>query len=44
MVWDYEATVRRIAMPQDDMAAALSIALVTELLEDPDGLSSGDAR
>jgi len=44
MIGDYEATVRRIAMPKDDMASALPITLVTELLECPDRLARGDAR
>ena len=44
MLRNYQTPVRRISVTQDHVAAALPIALVTELLERPDRLAGGDAR
>ncbi len=44
VLWNDKASVRRISVPQDHVAAALAVALVTELLERPNRLAGRDAR
>jgi len=44
MFRNYETSVRRIAVPKNNVASALTVALVAQLLECPDCLAGGDAR
>jgi len=44
VIGNYEPTVGRVAMPKNDVASALPIALVTELFERPNHFAGGDTR